>query len=49
MRDLRNALAAATDCKKQSDGTWKVKGRDLDGEELSMIVTIAPRAIVIVL
>lgn len=37
----------ADDCKKQKNGNWKVKGLDLDGAELTLVVTIAGRAIVV--
>lgn len=49
LRDIRLVLADAKECKAQKDGSWKVKGRDLDGEELALTVSIAPRGNVVVL
>jgi len=47
LRDVRQVLTRADECKKHKNGNWKVKGLDLDGVELSLIVTIAGRAVVV--
>ena len=47
LRDVRNALSTAFDCKLQPSGNWKVKGHDLDGEDLVLLVSIANRAVVV--
>ena len=38
--DLRNALVNVGVCSEQDDGTWRVKGNDLDGDELTVVVTL---------
>lgn len=47
LRDVRQALSTVFDCKPQTNGYWKVKGHDLDGEDLVLVVTLANRAVVV--
>jgi len=47
LRDVRQALTTAFDCKAQANGSWKVKGHDLDGDDLVLVVTLADRAVVV--
>lgn len=47
LRDVRQALSTAFECEQQPDGNWKLRGHDLDGEDLVLVVTIAERALVV--
>jgi hypothetical protein len=47
--DLRNALVNAGACVEQADGTWKVSGEDLDGDELTVVVAIEDGLVVVTL
>jgi hypothetical protein len=47
LRDVRQALSTAFECTPQTNGNWSVKGRDLDGEDLALVVTLANRAVVV--
>ena len=47
--DLRNALVNAGACTEQDDGTWRVKGDDLDGDELTVVVAIEDGLVVVTL
>lgn len=40
--DTQNAIKKATSCVRQPNGRWKVKGPDLDGEELTIILAVDP-------
>lgn len=47
--DIRNALCTATACGPSEDGPgrWKVSGKDLDGDELLVVVVIEAGVIVV--
>jgi len=47
--DLRNALVDARSCAPQKDGTWKVEGCDLDGDDLTVVVVIDDGLVVVTL
>lgn len=47
-RDLRHALEHATGCEPADDGRWKVRGPDLDEEELVIIVALDGESFVVV-
>lgn len=47
LRDVRHALTTVFDCKLQANASWKVKGHDLDGDDLVLVVTLANRAVVV--
>ena len=47
LRDVRQALSTAFECNLQANGNWKVKGHDLDGDDLVLVVTLANRAVVV--
>ncbi len=47
-RDVHHALLYAQRCAWQLEqGTWRVEGRDVDGDELTLAVSIQSDAIVI--
>jgi len=48
MADVRHALAFARVCMQGDDGTYRVGGVDLDGGPLSLIVSIANGAVVVI-
>ena len=45
--DVRHALASARWCKASDQGRWKVTGDDLDGDELTLVVSIEAGVIVV--
>jgi hypothetical protein len=45
--DVRHALADARRCKAAGQGRWKVTGDDLDGDELTLVVSIEAGVIVV--
>ena len=45
--DLRHALVNASRCKLQPNGRWRVDGKDLDGDDLTIIVIIRDGVIVV--
>ena len=47
LRDVRQALSTAFECRLDKSGNWKVKGLDLDGDELLVVVTLANGAVVV--
>lgn len=47
--DVRHALMNASTCYRQEDGTWHVRGEDLDGIELGIIVEVLDQLIVVTL
>lgn len=47
---VTNALRNATDCAKQAESDrWRVKGPDLDGDELEVVLVIEDGVIVVTL
>lgn len=47
MRDIRSALARATGVLPQKNGSWKVDGPDVDGDDLTVVVAIEDGLIVV--
>ena len=47
--DLRKALVKARSCRAQADGTWKVDGPDMDGDDLTVVVAIEDGLVVVTL
>lgn len=47
MNDVRCALANASGCEAADDGRWRVRGHDLDGDDLTCVVAIEDAAIVV--
>lgn len=47
--DLRNALVNARACSPQQSGNWRVEGRDLDGDDLTVVVAIEDGLVVVTL
>ena len=47
--DVRHALANAHDCRGQHDGTWRVSGADLDGDEVTIVVALEDGVVVVTL
>lgn len=47
--DIRNALITATSATFQTNGRWKLVGRDLDNEELICVVAIEDDVLVVTL
>lgn len=45
--DLRNALVEARDCVAQREGSWRVTGPDLDGDDLTAVVVIEDGLVVV--
>jgi len=50
LRDVRNAMATATQCRAQETGRWRTDGGvDDDGDELSIVVVFDGGTIVVTL
>jgi hypothetical protein len=48
LRDVMHALTHATECRPADDpGKWKTTGPDLDGDDLTAVVTIVGGVLVI--
>lgn len=45
--DVEHALMHAERCALQENGRWRVEGRDLDGEEMTLIAVIEGGVVVI--
>jgi hypothetical protein len=46
--DVRHALSSATRCDEATEaGRWKVRGQDLDGDELVMVVVLEGDVVVV--
>jgi hypothetical protein len=45
--DVHAALSGATDCKTGDDGRWRVTGKDLDGDELTVVVALDDGVVVV--
>lgn len=46
-QDVRHALATARTCRLQSNGRWFVPSRDLDGDDLDLVIVFDPDVLVI--
>lgn len=47
--DVEHALLNAMQCRVQENGRWKLVSRDLDGDDLTLVVTVDDEVIVITL
>jgi pentatricopeptide repeat protein len=47
--DLRHALADATACNSEPGDRWRVKGTDLEGDVLTVVVALENRVVVVTL
>lgn len=47
--DVRFALVSALTCCDQGDGSWKVPSRDMDGDDLTVVVVIEDGVLVVTL
>ena len=47
--DVRSALVDAQSCSQQKNGSWRVEGSDLDGDELTLVVAIEDGLVVVTL
>lgn len=47
--DVEQALVNAERCTLQTNGRWRTEGRDLDGDELTVIVVIDAGVVVVTL
>ncbi|MGA8893034.1 MAG: DUF4258 domain-containing protein [Anaeromyxobacteraceae bacterium] len=45
--DVRHALVGARRCRAADQGRWKVTGDDLDGDELTLVVSIEEGVVVV--
>lgn len=45
--DIENALVNATSCRSQPNGRWLVRGLDLDGNKLKVLVEVTSRILVV--
>lgn len=45
--DIIHALSHASDCRLQPNGRWKVTGKDLDGDDLSLVVLLEDEVVVV--
>lgn len=48
-QDVRHALMNARACRDQGDGTWRVDGPDLDGDDLTLVVALRDGVLVVTL
>jgi hypothetical protein len=47
--DLRHALTTATACKSEPEERWKVDSTDLEGDALTVVVTLEDGVVVVTL
>jgi len=47
--DVRHGLANASSCAGQANGTFKTESRDLDGDDLTLIVAVEGDVVVVTL
>jgi hypothetical protein len=46
-RDVERALLGALACASQANGRWRVRGQDVDGDDLDVVVAIWNGAIIV--
>ncbi len=47
--DLEEAIETAIKCLEQEDGTWRVEGFDMEGDELTLIIALEGDNVIITL
>ena len=47
--DVEHALVNAARCALQENGRWRVDGRDLDGDDITLVVVIEAGVVVVTL